>query len=240
MESKYNITEIMTQVGDIGELISRMDTDGPVPAIDIDIVQEKIRKLYADIGSLKQQDRQVMSPMQHGKKRSPEEKRTEKIKKSKAEKRRKEGPEVLKAPEVSEAPEVPGTIPEEDSAATPAPKPAGEPATLADKFKGEKDFINERLGSNGDRQDLSSRLQSKPIRNIGASLGLNDQFKLINELFEGNKDSYQQTISKLDSASTFEEAYHYITATFDWDMEDESVQMLLNLIRRKFIVNRDE
>ena len=54
MESKYNITEIITQVGDIGQMISRMKTEGPVPAIEIDIVLEKIRNLYTDVSNLKE------------------------------------------------------------------------------------------------------------------------------------------------------------------------------------------
>ncbi len=54
MESKYNMTEIITQVGDIGEMISRMKTEGPIPAIEIDIVLEKIRNLYTSVSNLKE------------------------------------------------------------------------------------------------------------------------------------------------------------------------------------------
>ena len=224
MESKYNITEIMAQVGDIGELISRMDTEGPVPAIDIDIVQEKIRRLYTDIGKLKEKQLPVSGPVPSPAPGTD----TGKEKKAKA------------GRQATEPSRVHGRIPEKETTAPPQPKPAFEPTTRADKFKGEKDFINERLASNGDRLDLSSKLQSKPIRNIGTSIGLNDRFKLINELFQGDKDSYPQTISKLDNASNFKEAFNFITTSYDWDMEDEAVQMLLDLVRRKFIVNKNE
>jgi len=131
-------------------------------------------------------------------------------------------------------------VQEEVTAIKPENIVSEEPATIADKFKGEKKFINERLGDNGKRTDLSSKLQSKPIRDIGTSLGLNDRFKLINELFNGDKDSYQQSIKILDSATNFNEAFNYINTTYDWDMEDDSVQMLLDLVRRKFIVNKNE
>jgi hypothetical protein len=203
MESNYNITEIITQVGDIGELISRMKTEGPVPAIEIDIVLEKIRKLYTDVARLKE----AVPPVKE---------------------------KITKAVE---------TKPKEDLREPAAPagdKVQEEPATIADKFKGEKKFINERLAANGSKQDLSSKLQSKPIREISTSMGLNDRFKLINELFNGDKDSYQKTISILDNASNFNEAFNYISSSYDWDMEDEAVQLLLDLVRRKFIVNKDE
>ena len=214
MESKYNITEIITQVGDIGEMISRMKAEGPVSVIEIDIVLEKIRNLYTDVSNLKGQNLAAI----------------------KAEKVKAEKPAKIQA----EEPAKQDRIQEEVTAIKPENIVSEEPATIADKFKGEKKFINERLGDNGKRTDLSSKLQSKPIRDIGTSLGLNDRFKLINELFNGDKDSYQQSIKILDSATNFNEAFNYINTTYDWDMEDDSVQMLLDLVRRKFIVNKNE
>lgn len=203
MESKYNITEIITQVADIGEMISRMKTEGPVPSIEIDIVLEKIRNLYTDVSNLKELNLPAAKPV--------------KVKDEK-----------------------PSKVQEEKAVVKPENKVSEEPATIADKFKGGKKFINERFGDNGNRQDLSSKLQSKPIQDIGTSLGLNDRFKLINELFKGDKDSYLRTIDILDSASNFNEAFNYISTSYDWDMEDDSVQMLLDLVRRKFIVNKNE
>ncbi|MCK5465606.1 MAG: hypothetical protein KAI95_21405 [Bacteroidales bacterium] len=214
MESKYNITEIITQVGDIGEMISRMKAEGPVSVIEIDIVLEKIRNLYTDVSNLKGHN----------------------LTATKAKKVKPEKPAKVQA----EEPAKQDRVQEEVTAIKPENIVSEEPATIADKFKGEKKFINERLGDNGKRTDLSSKLQSKPIRDIGTSLGLNDRFKLINELFNGDKDSYQQSIKILDSATNFNEAFNYINTTYDWDMEDDSVQMLLDLVRRKFIVNKNE
>ena len=214
MESKYNITEIITQVADIGEMISRMKTEGPVPSIEIDIVLEKIRNLYTDVSNLKELNLPAAKPV--------------KVKDEKPSKVQVEEPAKQ------------DKVQEEKAVVKPENKVSEEPATIADKFKGGKKFINERFGDNGNRQDLSSKLQSKPIQDIGTSLGLNDRFKLINELFKGDKDSYLRTIDILDGASNFNEAFNYISTSYDWDMEDDSVQMLLDLVRRKFIVNKNE
>jgi len=121
-----------------------------------------------------------------------------------------------------------------------APKKSPEPTTLADKYKGEKRYINESLAGKIEKNDISSKIQSKPIQNIGSALGINDRFKLINDLFNGDKESFQNTISVLDASSNFNEAFNYITSSFDWDMEEDSVQLLLELVRRKFIVNHNE
>ncbi len=223
MESKYNINEIITQVGDIGELISQMHTDGPVPLIEIDIVMDKIRRLYADVSGLKKN-----SLSDKPKVVSTKEKAVKEVE--------KKVPQAMNETQtMNEA-----KASEEQSEPEDFKLKTEEPATLADKFKGGKKFINESLGENGTRQDLSTKLQSKPIQDIGTALGLNDRFKLINELFNGDKESYQQTISILDNASNFNEAFNYISTSYDWDMEDDSVQMLLDLVRRKFIVNKNE
>ncbi len=219
MESKYNITEIITQVADIGEMISRMKSEGPVPSIEIDIVLEKIRNLYTDVSNMKELNLPAAKPV-----------------KVKNEKVKEEKPAKVQV----EEPAKQDKVQEEKTVVKPENKVSEEPATIADKFKGGGKFINERFGDNGNRQDLSSKLQSKPIRDIGTSLGLNDRFKLINELFNGDKDSYLKTIDILDSAGNFNEAFNYISTSYDWDMEDDSVQMLLDLVRRKFIVNKNE
>jgi hypothetical protein len=224
MESKYNITEIITQVGDIGEMISRMKEEGPVSVIEIDIVLDKIRNLYTDVSNLKGHNLTAIK----AKKVKPEKVKPEKVKPEK--------PAKIQA----EEPVKQDRVQKEVTTIKPENIVSEEPATIADKFKGEKKFINERLGDNGKRTDLSSKLQSKPIRDIGSSLGLNDRFKLINELFNGDNDTYQQTVKRLDSATNFNEAFNYINTSYDWDMEDDSVQMMLDLVRRKFIVDKNE
>ena len=115
---------------------------------------------------------------------------------------------------------------------------AAEPAILADKYKENNNFINESFA--GNMQDVSSKIQSTPIRNISSALGINDRFKLIHDLFNGDKNSYHNAIGILDRSSNFNEAFNYITSSFDWDMEGDSVQLLLELVRRKFIVNKNE
>jgi len=114
------------------------------------------------------------------------------------------------------------------------------PETLAEKLKGNKHYIYESLAEKSQKQDISSKIKSKPISNIADAIGVNDKFRLIKDLFKGDTDSYNKTINTLNEASDFNEAFTFINTNFEWDMEDESVQFLLELVRRKFIVNKDE
>jgi hypothetical protein len=47
-------------------------------------------------------------------------------------------------------------------------------------------------------------------------------------------------MDELDEAHNFNDAYSLLMSKFQWDMDSEPVQMLLNLIRRKFITAGNE
>jgi hypothetical protein len=95
------------------------------------------------------------------------------------------------------------------------------------------DSISE--GSQKKQKDISSLLQSKPIRSIEEAIGVNDKFLFIRELFAGNTMRYKETIDILNTATDFNSAYQYIENNFEWDMENEAVQKLLELVRRRHI-----
>jgi hypothetical protein len=111
---------------------------------------------------------------------------------------------------------------------------------LGETFRENKGFIYEKLGEQSRKPDLTSKLQSTPIKSIAGSLGINDKFFFIRELFNGNAEEFRNTIEILDNAGNFNEAYTFLIENLDWDMESEPVQQLLNLIRRKFISREDE
>jgi hypothetical protein len=114
------------------------------------------------------------------------------------------------------------------------------PETIGDKLQGERQFVYETLAEKAAQQNISSKLQSKPISNINSAIGINDKFKLMRDLFNEDTESYTKTINKLDTCNNFNEAFTYISTNFNWDMEDDSVQFILDLVRRKFIVDKDE
>lgn len=255
MEKK--ITGIIRMIGDIGEKASRMLGGDSDRSLETDILLEEIRNLYREVLDLQDRARQKAAstgPLKgreedaeeiSGKAADLPEGSHKSVKKGSGEKE--------KAPPAEE-PDSSGEIPLQEKAAgsagpgkgSPAKAespPAGkqtEPSILADKYRSDQKFINESLADARNKKDISSQIQSKPIQNIHTALGVNDRFKLIKELFNGDRESFEKTVGILDGASNFNEAFSYMSTTFDWDMEEESVQLLLDLVRRKFIVNQDE
>ena len=105
---------------------------------------------------------------------------------------------------------------------------------LAEKFKRSDPLINEVLARGGKR-DFSSLMQSKPVKNIEAAIGINERFEFVRELFNGDAASYTKTIKMLDASSNFNEAFNYLNQTYSWDLESDMVHKLLDIVRRRFI-----
>jgi hypothetical protein len=226
---QQRLKEILKQVADIGQLVEQIKGEGPVPSIEVDIILEKIRKLY-DITRRLEDIPVVMSP-------SPVVEADEKpdSQKEMAIESEKQDPEEApgQSTEISSKHIEPEELPDKES-------DKAEPEILADKYLRERKYINETLSPNSNKQDITSKLVSKPIKSIKSSIGINDRYKLINELFNGDQESFENSVLILDEANNFNEAFTFLNTSFDWDMEDEAVQILLDLVRRKFIVNQDE
>lgn len=240
MERK--IREIIRQVGDIGEKVSGLPE---IPtAIEIDIILDDIRKLYDGLKELRSSSGMAeMGPStEHSQAESTTQPASEPAKPAKPEPATESGAENQPEGRAEPTPEdrtEPASQSEPADAETRDKKgKTPGPSILADKYKSEQKFINESLARG--KQDVSSKIHSKPIQNIGSALGVNDRFQLIKDLFNGDKESFQKTINSLDEASNFNDAFNYINSSFDWDMEEDSVQLLLELVRRKFIVNQNE
>jgi hypothetical protein len=110
---------------------------------------------------------------------------------------------------------------------------------LAEKYHKDQKYINEILAQSYHKQDISSQMQSKPIKDIEASIGVNEKFLFVHELFSNNEETYLKTIRSLNDSSNFNEAFNYIHTNFNWDLKGEAAQILLDLVRRRFIVEEE-
>ena len=110
---------------------------------------------------------------------------------------------------------------------------------IAEKYQAEQSLINEKIREKR-KTDISALHQSSPIKTIIGSMGINDKFIFIRELFHGDAELFRQTLENLDSSRDYSSACNYIADKFNWNMESETVESLLSLIRRKFINSGNE
>lgn len=97
-------------------------------------------------------------------------------------------------------------------------------------------FLHEMFQNLKNKSDLSEKFKSQPIKSIKSSIGLNDKFLMINELFNKNSDKFNAFIEKLDNLQNLDEATNFIRENLTWDETQESATHLLELVYRRFAV----
>ena len=109
--------------------------------------------------------------------------------------------------------------------------------TLADQFKG-RTTLHESLHQTISAND-KTYFHTKAVGDLMAAIGLNDRFTFVRELFSNDSKAFESTIVLLNNATSYDDAYNMIRE-FNWDIESDPVQQLLEIIRRKFIKGQHE
>jgi len=102
--------------------------------------------------------------------------------------------------------------------------------TLGDSFSKEKS-INDLVDS--EKTNLEQKLSNRPVNNIKTSIGINDRFQFIRELFDGNADTFSKAVAELDNKRDIKEAVEYLQTNFKWKKNETSLKFV-NLVKRRF------
>jgi len=101
----------------------------------------------------------------------------------------------------------------------------GSGTTLADRLR------------DGQEKRIADKLQENKINDLRTTIGINDKFLFINELFEGNMRIYDEAVQKLNASTTMAQADLLLLdlkIVYDWDSESPTVKKFVELVRRKF------
>jgi hypothetical protein len=223
MDYKHSIAILADYIKEIEDVVLGLEQSKKIPAIDVDLLLDKTRNFYEMLLMLRknaiEEERQT-PPVTNQETQSPVVEKTVEP--------------VIELPTIQPPlKEVPKEI------NIPVKSEPGDQKILSDRFHKSKSSLNETINQGKSYHDISSKLQSKPITNISEAIGLNEKFAFIHRLFRGDANRYNETIHYLNNAPNFNEAYNYLNENFDWDMDGELVQKILDLIRRKFIVNKN-
>ncbi len=113
-------------------------------------------------------------------------------------------------------------------------KKVSESTIIADKFSHLSNRFNEQMGSIKADEDRRDMLKTKQLSDLSDAIGINDKFLFIREIFEGNKDAYNQAINRLNNAENIIDARAVIMSYTGDNDESEAVKQLLDLVKRKF------
>lgn len=91
--------------------------------------------------------------------------------------------------------------------------------------------FNETIENN--TPNLASVLSSQNTKSLKESIGINDKFLLMRDLFSNDISLYEKTIDKLDSFSDPDDAFIYLQENFTIDPQSEAAKILIPLLERK-------
>lgn len=103
--------------------------------------------------------------------------------------------------------------------------------TLADTMSESRHTLGESL-RNG-QKDMASKLASTDKSTLRASIGLNDRFLMIRDMFEGDARAFDEAIEVLDRFTDMDDAVIHIHETYEWNADCEGVKLLIELLERK-------
>ncbi len=104
-------------------------------------------------------------------------------------------------------------------------------ATIGDVMNSGRQTLGETL-RNGDK-DMASKIAAAERPDLRKSIGLNDKFLMIRDMFEGDADAFNDAVATLDTFTDLDEAIIYIHDTYNWSADSEGVKLLVELLERK-------
>ncbi|MEE4214889.1 MAG: hypothetical protein V2I34_07455, partial [Bacteroidales bacterium] len=104
---------------------------------------------------------------------------------------------------------------------------------VADRFAHLSSSLNEKVGES---KKSEGKPRSLPVTDLNRALGINDRFYFIRELFNGNEDSFRETIDRLNKAASKEEATSILSESVKAASDSGPALELLELVERKLAV----
>lgn len=133
-------------------------------------------------------------------------------------------------------PEKAGTETVKNPAASRAKTQESVKAILADRF-GVTGTLGEKMSSSRKDEVVTSVMQSKPIADIAAAIGINDKFYYIRELFSGDAAAYSDAVSRLNAAASLGEAMKILDESTVMGSDPAAQSSFVDVVRRKFSLN---
>ena len=117
----------------------------------------------------------------------------------------------------------------------PAPEPVVEqpqPEPVVEQPKVEQP-VAEQPKPEAPRAPQQTSLFGTPVTDIRQAVSIGDRFLFQRELFGGNAEKLQQTLTELNNLHSLDEAVALVDK-FGWDKQSPTYELFLNVLRRRF------
>lgn len=110
-------------------------------------------------------------------------------------------------------------------------------ATIAHRFE-ELETLGDRIASNPNTTSVSDLLHKTPVKDIKASIGLNEKFQFINHLFSGDSEKYHSAIDYLNRCGSVNLAHDFLKNTsseMNWEKHPAAASVFMDIIERRYL-----
>ncbi len=107
---------------------------------------------------------------------------------------------------------------------------------FSDPKRDEKVSVLDKISENQQSESVAEKIQKDKTTSLKLAIGINDKFYFINELFDGNMKEYNDTIDKLDSFETLNDAYEYMNSLIEkykWAKDSDAYVQLTGFIDKQ-------
>lgn len=104
--------------------------------------------------------------------------------------------------------------------------------TIADKIIHPTVSRNEVLSKSDN--SLSATIANKKISDIKQAISIGDRFRFQRELFKGNGEEMNKTLSYINQLATLDEVLSFLKSKYGWDETNEATEDFYQIVRRKF------
>ena len=98
--------------------------------------------------------------------------------------------------------------------------------------------VYEKITSAKEDKSIITKLQKNPVSDLKKSIGINEKFSFINELFDGDLNAYNEAIDKLNTSNDHASALEFIETDllqkYEWKDDGEALLKLKALVGRRF------
>lgn len=81
---------------------------------------------------------------------------------------------------------------------------------------------------------LSATIANKKISDIKQAISIGDRFRFQRELFKGNGEEMNKTLSYINQLATLDEVLSFLKSKYGWDETNEAAEDFYQIVRRKF------
>jgi len=110
--------------------------------------------------------------------------------------------------------------------------------SAAEKPKPSIPSLNEKITAGKSELTLSDKINLKPITDLKATIGINEKFQFINELFDGSSEQYNEAVARLNTCGGSYAATALMAgleARYGWDRENAVYLKFNEYITRRYL-----